>query len=268
MRSWCFNWGDGDDVAAATTATAATAAVLTWRNNIRRFRSSADGSTPQQWRRLTGTRRESRFETLEPFRRTQGIGLPGRQSADIGVEVVHAADAVGADVPGAGPAQDRVATARQGKLLLAGAHVHGVGIRACRGREGFAVATGRQFDGSGFFQQGDDEDGIREGVCAVGATLEEVFAGAADGLHCIVGRVAVGRFQGRAIPVDELVFVDMLVHGFGTSFVGCNEGFRHLKPPVMRPVEQYVRKKMRLYDIGNDLHVVDPFGITIIGMGR
>ena len=264
MRSLCFNWRDGDDVAAAT---ATATAVLTRSDHIRRFRSSADGSTSQQWRRLTGTRREPRFETLKPFRRTQGIRFPGRQRTDIGVEIVDAADAVGADVPGAGTAQDRVATARQGKLLLAGAHVHGVGSRACLGREGFAVATRCDFDGSGFFQQGYDEDGIREGVCAVGATLEEVFARAADGLHCVVGCVAVGRFQGRAIPVDELVFVDMLVHGFGTSFVGCNEGFGHLEPPVVRPVEQHVRRKICLYGRGNDLHVVDPFGITIIGMG-
>lgn len=138
MRNRCFNWRDGDDVAAATTT---TAAVLAQSDNIRRFRSSADGSSSQKWRRLTGTRREPGLETLEPLRRPQGIRLPGRQSADIGVEVVDAADAVGADVPGAGTAQNGVATARQGKLLLAGAHVHGVGIRACLGREGFAVAT-------------------------------------------------------------------------------------------------------------------------------
>jgi hypothetical protein len=57
-----------------------------------------DRSRAQRRRRLTDAWRKPRGESLEASRRLECLWLTGRQSADIGIEVVDAAYAVCADV--------------------------------------------------------------------------------------------------------------------------------------------------------------------------
>ena len=130
-----------------------------------------------------------------------------RQRAHVGVEVVNAAHAAGEDVFEAIAAEDdgAAAVAGEGEGLPARSHGHLPGAGARGGVEGpGSVAAGRDGEGAGGCQEGDDEDGVRHRVVAVGLAGEVVGVGrrARPGLLAGVGRVAGGGLEGRAVPVD------------------------------------------------------------------
>lgn len=146
-------------------------------------------------------------------RRLQCICLTGRQRTDIGIEIIDAADAVRADILEAGAAQHSIATTSQRETLFPSAHIHSPGVGSSLSFEALGVASRRHSDGPSGGQESDYEDGVGDCVCAVGAALEEVACRVVCGLHGGVGGVAGSEFQGGAVPVDELVGLDVIAHG-------------------------------------------------------
>lgn len=176
----------------------------------------------------------------------EGVVLAGGDGADVGVEVVQTAGADVGDVHEGGGVEDGAAAALEGEVLLADAGGDGEDVSTGRGLLVLGLAARGDGDGAGALEEGNDVDDVVHGLPAVGAALKVVarlvVGGTARGG---IGGVAVERAQSTAVPVDDLVLLDVVVDGSGTILVSGNEGLRELQPSVVG-------------------HVVGPLGVTVV----
>ena len=86
-------------------------------------------------------------------------------------------------------------------------------------------------------EESDDEDGVGHGGVTVWFAGEVIRVGrrARPGFLAVVGGVARGGSEGRAVPVGELVGCDVGVYGPGAGVEGGDVGFSHLEKAIVRP---------------------------------
>ena len=176
----------------------------------------------------------------------EGVVLAGWDGADVGVEVVQTAGADVGDVHEGGGVEDGAAAALEGEVLLANTSGDGEDVSASGGLLVLGLAAGGDGDGTGALEEGDDVDDVVHGLPAVGTALE-VVAGLVVGgtARGGIGRVAVEGAQSTAVPVDDLVLLDVVVDGRSTILVRGNEGLGELQPSIVG-------------------HVVGPLGVAVV----
>lgn len=173
-----------------------------------------------------------RGQTVADERIVEAVG----DSADVSVEVVETARADVGNVHEGGLLHDSRATAGKSKLLLADAGRHGEDVSAGGGVLGLGLAARGDGDGTGRLEEGGDVDDVGHGLPAVGTALKvvtgAVVGGAAGGG---VGGIAVEAGEGAAVPVDNLLVVNVVVDRLGTGLVSLDEGLGEIQPAVVGP---------------------------------
>lgn len=176
------------------------------------------------------------------------VGGSSRESSDVGVEVVDTAGADVGDVHQRGAGQDVLAVAVDNKALLAETGRDSEDVGTSRGVEGLGVATRGDAQGGGRLEESDNVDIVVHGLVAVGNTLKVVAAvvvgGSASGG---VGSIAVEGLQVTAVPVDNLLSLDVVGNVGVSILVGGNEGSRQVEETVVR-------------------HVVGPLGVAVVSV--
>lgn len=180
--------------------------------------------------------------------RAKGIGGSRGNRADVGVEVVDTAGADVGDVHERGGRQDVLAATRHGKGLLAEASGDGEDVGSSRGTEALRVATRGNGKSASGLEESDGVDDVVHVLPAVGNTLKVVAAGVVGRVvRGGVGSITVESLQVTAVPVDNLLVLDVRGNIGVSVLVGGNEGLGQIEPTIVS-------------------HVIGPLGVTIVGV--
>ena len=174
-----------------------------------------------------------------------------RDSANISIEVVKTAGADIGDIHERGLSVYGLSTTRNGEDLLSKGSINFDEVGTSSESLSDSVATGLDNDISLGGQEGNNVDSVVHGLVTIGQTLKVVtgiVVGRSSGSS--VGSITVEGLEVSAVPVDELIILDVVVDLGSLGLVSSNEGLSEFQPTIVR-------------------HVIDPFGRTYhkLGMG-